>query len=210
MRILSHRGMWNDFATESNKAIAFTRSFDFNLGTETDIRDCGGNLLISHDMPCGKEMPFEEFLELAAGRNLPLALNIKADGLGGRIKELLERYGQKDYFTFDMSIPDMVVQMDMGLRVYTGMSDILPSPVLLKRAAGVWLDSFYSDWFSEDDVRRILDLGKGVCIVSADLHKRDVKEQWDKLGEFSCIDNPQLMLCTDMAEAAIECFGDEI
>ena len=37
-------------------------------------------------MPKGYEMSFEEVLRLLAGRNLPIALNIKADGQADEIK----------------------------------------------------------------------------------------------------------------------------
>ena len=80
MIILSHRGYWKDFQTESNKRVAFDRSFDLGFGTETDLRDINGNIVISHNMPNGDEMTFEDLLQIMNGRNLPLALNIKADG----------------------------------------------------------------------------------------------------------------------------------
>ena len=50
MEILSHRGYWKT-VTEKNTIIAFKRSFNLGFGTETDIRDLNGNLVISHDMP---------------------------------------------------------------------------------------------------------------------------------------------------------------
>ena len=106
-----------------------------------------------------------------------------------------------------MSIPDMVVQMKKGLKVFTGLSDILKEPVLLDKACGVWLDSFYSEWFESNDVEKILDSKKKVCIVSADLHKRDVAEQWSKIKSFSFLKADELMLCTNEPEKAMAFFG---
>ena len=64
MEIISHRGYWKS-VKEKNTEIAFSRSFALNYGTETDLRDCLGKLVISHDMPNGNEIYFDEFLSLA-------------------------------------------------------------------------------------------------------------------------------------------------
>ena len=50
MKILSHRGFWREVA-EKNKLVAFDYSFSLGFGTETDVRDFGGELVISHDIP---------------------------------------------------------------------------------------------------------------------------------------------------------------
>ena len=63
MLILSHRGYWIS-PIEKNKDVAFNRSFSLGFGTETDVRDCAGKLVISHDMPDGNEKTLEEFLKL--------------------------------------------------------------------------------------------------------------------------------------------------
>ena len=82
MRILSHRGFWLEPA-EKNTMAAFRRSFELGFGTETDIRDSAGKLVISHDIPAGSEPTLVDVLDLmrATGCTGPLALNIKADGL---------------------------------------------------------------------------------------------------------------------------------
>ena len=176
MQILSHRGYWEEWS-ERNQKIAFERSFDMEYGTETDLRDICGKIVISHDMPKGNEISFEEVLKIMNGRNLPLALNIKADGQADKIKELLTKYNHTNYFTFDMSIPDMVVQIDKGVNVFTGLSDILKTPVLLDKSKGIWLDSFKSDWYESEVIDNLIKQGKKVCIVSADLHKRETEYQ---------------------------------
>ena len=200
--ILAHRGYWKK-EEEKNTKEAFKRAFDCGFGVETDLRDIKGEIVISHDMPKGNEMTFEDVLVLLGGRNLPLALNIKADGMAFKIKKLLEKYNHTNYFTFDMSIPEMVVQHKMGLNVFTGISDIVPNPIMYKEAQGVWLDCFYSDWFSKKEIKEILDAGKKVCIVSPDLHKREYKNVWEKYKDVKGI-----MLCTDFPDEAKEYFND--
>jgi nucleoside-diphosphate-sugar epimerase len=49
MNIISHRGFWLK-DEEKNTIQAFERSFEFGFGTETDIRDYKGELVISYDM----------------------------------------------------------------------------------------------------------------------------------------------------------------
>lgn len=205
MNILSHRGYWKT-PEERNTGAAFLRSFTEGFGTETDVRDICGKIVISHDMPRGDEHSFEEVLQLMAGRNLPLAINIKADGLIRPLLELLNKYGQTNYFTFDMSIPDMVVQLATGACVFTGQSDLVPHPVLLEESAGIWLDSFRSEWFTPSLVDKIIASGKKVCIVSADLHQRDVREQWTKLRRCTSMKSTNLLLCTNIPNKAREYF----
>lgn len=208
MIILSHRGYWK-LEEERNRAAAFQRSFDLGYGTETDIRDIQGKLVISHDMPRGDEITFEEVLQIMDGRNLPLALNIKADGMAEEILRLLKQYNHTNYFTFDMSIPDMVMQLKTELIVFTGLSDILSPAVLLDQAKGIWLDCFNSDWYDSKLVDTYLEMGKPVCIVSADLHKRNIKRQWEIIKQCSHFSSGSLMLCTDYPEIAKEFFYGE-
>lgn len=205
MQILSHRGFWLE-TEERNKREAFVRSFEAGIGTETDLRDICGKIVISHDMPKGDEITFEEVLQIMNGRNLPLALNIKADGQAEAIKHLLAKYNHTNYFTFDMSIPDMVVQISAGLSVFGGQSDILPNAVLFDKTQGIWLDCFYSDWYEADTIDNLIQAGKKVCIVSADLHKRDTAKQWAIIKQSKYFNSNDLLLCTDKPIEAKEYF----
>ncbi len=201
MQILSHRGQWTS-QPEKNSSVAFERSFENRFGTETDIRDCGGKLVISHDAPVGQPMGLEHFLEnyVKVGLGLPLALNIKADGLQKLLTSILEKFDvQQHCFVFDMSVPDMLGWLKTSIAVFTRHSDIEPEPVLYDRVQGVWLDSFYSTWWNADTIRRHLDRGKRVCVVSPELHGRDHAQAWDILA--TCTDcGPELMICTDAPE----------
>ena len=201
--ILAHRGWWEK-ESEKNCKSAFERAFDNGFGIETDLRDIKGEIVISHNMPSGDEMSFEALLKLLDGRDLTLALNIKADGMADEIKRLLEKYRINNYFTFDMSIPEMVYQQKCGLKTFTGISDIMPEAVMFEKAEGVWLDSFNSDWFNTQDINKILKRNKQVCIVSPDLHKREYKPVWGKYKEIGGI-----MLCTDYPMEAERFFNDK-
>lgn len=207
MRILSHRGYWK-VAGEKNTLAAFERSFRLGFGTETDVRDHNGRLVIAHDPPTGEPINFDTFLETYRNANIdqPLALNIKADGLQAMLQAALQQYGIFNYFLFDMSVPDMVVSLRHRLRVYTRHSDVEPLPTLYETAAGVWMDAFQTEWISEQGILEHLQTGKEVCVVSPELHGRNEAGLWHKLKTIPASVSQNLMLCTDKPEAALEYF----
>lgn len=207
MKIISHRGYWKQ-DSEKNSREAFIRSFELGFGAETDVRDAVGKILISHDPPNGEEISFEEMLQLHSeiDETLPLALNVKADGLQAMAAGLLRLHGLADYFFFDMSIPDMIGYHKAGLRFFTRRSELETEPVLLKQASGVWVDLFQSDWITESIVNSYFDLKKKVCLVSPDLHKRDHRPFWEDLSKWDTRYDDRLMLCTDFPEQAQRLF----
>lgn len=198
MKILSHRGYWKTVA-EKNTVLAFRRSFDLGFGTETDVRDMAGELVMSHDMPTGSPIKLAEFLSLIDDPTMPLAINIKADGLA---KPLAQQFASKnlDWFVFDMSVPDMRMHLNVGNPVFARMSEVEKDPAWLDEAQGVWLDAFSSEWYDVQLIGALLNRGKRVCIVSPELHGRDPAPVWDTLTELSGREN--LMLCTDHPEDA--------
>jgi hypothetical protein len=211
MKIISHRGYWLNI-TEKNTPKAFKRSFQAGFGTETDLRDSLGTLVISHDMPTGSEQSVVNFLrsanEASSGeKKLTLALNIKSDGLADALSAELPKYPLLDCFVFDMSVPDMRQYIHLGIPVFSRMSEVEPSPAYLDRVAGVWLDSFESDWYDIKMIKDIVAAGKRVCIVSPELHGRDFISQWQKIRYF--IDSDSVILCTDKPEDAKSYFSKE-
>jgi hypothetical protein len=219
MQILSHRGFW-ETKEERNTRAAFERSFTLGFGTETDVRDSGGQLYISHDPVVISEatghntsgpMTAEEFFDLYVrmGNDLPLAINIKADGLQARLREMLAAYGVTNSFVFDMSIPDTLGYIKLDMPFYTRQSEYEPEPALYEHAAGVWMDCFINEWFTEADIARHLDAGKQVCLVSPDLHQRPYEPFWERLHGWSVSARQELMLCTDHPTHAKRVFNDE-
>lgn len=203
MIILSHRGHWLH-PHEKNTTVAFQRSFDSNYGTETDVRDSAGNLVIAHDMPIGTEITLEQFLNVLDGRQLPLAINIKADGLALELSTTFKSYPRADWFVFDMSIPDTRAHIQAGNPVFVRMSEVERLPAWLEQANGVWLDGFDSAWYDSEVIESLLGKGKRVCVVSEDLHQRAHEAQWEMLSQ---IKHPNLMLCTDFPEQAQHFFN---
>ena len=207
MRILSHRGYWHH-ASEKNSLAAFHRSFELGFGTETDVRDCLGKLVISHDMPTGGEMLLDDFLKLAnkysATSSLPIALNIKSDGLATRVYEALSNFPGLEYFTFDMSMPDTRLFLESPLSVFLRMSEVEYSSSWVQNAEGIWLDSFETDWFDVKLINSLLDRNLSICVVSPELHGRDPNYLWQMLNRVK--HRTKLMLCTDFPIRAYDYF----
>lgn len=202
MIIISHRGYWK-VPEEKNKAVAFRRSFDLGFGTETDVRDLNGQLVISHDIPTTGAMSLSEFLELTHAQ-LPLALNIKSDGLAWQLAREMASYDRSAWFVFDMAIPDMRMHLNAGNPVFARMSEVEKVPAWSDECDGIWLDNFDGEWFDEMTLSSLLDTGKRVCVVSSELHRRDYLLLWKMLLPLAARKN--LMLCTDVPEQAQEFF----
>lgn len=203
MKVLSHRGYWHA-AAEKNQPVAFKRSFALGYGTETDVRDAGGHLVISHDMAGDDALPLGEFLRLANGLQAPLAMNIKADGLAAPLARAFADQGL-DWFAFDMSVPDMRAHLQQGNPVFGRMSEVERDPPWFDALTGIWLDGFDGVWFDAGLIRTLLGRGKQVCVVSPELHRRSPEALWDLLVPLR--DAPGLMLCTDLPERAEVALG---
>jgi len=199
MRILSHRGYWRCSA-EKNSLTAFERSRDLGFGTETDVRDLNGRLVIAHDMPTDGALGVETFLSIYREKDLPLAINVKADGLIRPLKSLMESFAIGDWFVFDMSIPDTRSCLDAGAPVFVRASEVEQEPAWIGEAAGVWLDSFSGEFAMLDRVEAFLERNLHVCVVSPELHGCAHKRVWERLKSWS--DQQGLMLCTDYPEQA--------
>lgn len=204
MKIISHRGYWTA-ENEKNSEVAFRRSFDMGYGTETDVRDASGELVISHDMPSGGEMTLEDFFKLTGMYGLPLALNIKSDGLASAVSMLASRNNIKNWFVFDMSIPDMKNYLTLGCPVYCRVSEVERTPVWVDECIGVWLDSFGPEWYDAGFISELLANGKELCVVSSELHGRRKNKLWEMLLPLSS--EPRLTLCTDQPKHASEYFA---
>lgn len=208
MRILAHRGYWNE-TIERNSPEALHTALSKGYGFESDVRDFNGHMVISHniaDESCQNAEEVYKWLH-EFDDQYTFATNIKADGLKDIIKSFITKYDIKNYFLFDMSVPQMVEFREMGLRNFTRQSEVEPSPVMYDDAAGVWIDGFWStDWITKELISGHLNARKDVCLVSPDLHNnKDYKNFWKRLKEFD-IDSDSLLLCTDHPDEAKEFF----
>ena len=201
MKILCHRGFWRN-AAEKNSLAAFELAIAQGHGFESDVRDYCGRLVISHDIADKNSPALEGVLKILAnaGDKFCFAINIKADGLANELKNLLGKYSLKNYFVFDMSVPQMLCYQDAGLTFFTRQSEFEKNLSLYDDAAGVWLDAFESnEWLTVDLIENHLAQGKKLCVVSPELHGREPQKLWSLLGQ---IESPNLYLCTDLPKEA--------
>ena len=208
MIILSHRGYWKTLI-EKNQPISFEKSFSLGFGTETDIRDYKGELVISHDIADANSILVKDIFEIynKYDNTLLLALNIKADGLQVKLKELLEEYKIENYFVFDMSVPDGLGYLKHKIKTFTRESEYEKFPSFYDEACGVWLDEFQGHWINKEVIEKHIKNNKQICIVSPDLHKREYEKEWQhykKIEKELGVNN--MMICTDFPEIAKEFF----
>lgn len=212
MIVLSHRGLWRT-AQEKNTEVSFRRSFQSGFGTETDIRDYCGELVISHDIADSKSMPLYYFLEIYSSysKDLPLALNIKSDGLQSNLLKALNKYKISNYFVFDMSVPDAMGYLKLGLKLFTRQSEFETTPSFYECAHGVWLDEFNEHWITRIEILKHLTNKKRVCIVSPELHNRSNEIEWADYKNIcdSLQIKDHLMICTDYPEEANRIFNED-
>ena len=206
MEIIAHRGLWK-IPEEKNTLKSLYLALEKGYGVETDVRDLNGKLVISHDMPIAESAIFlEDFLSYYSinGFASTLALNIKSDGLQVKLKQMLAEYAVEKYFVFDMSIPDTYGYLDERMITFIRRSEVESYCNLASCAQGIWLDELRGPWVSKKILLEILEQEKNLCIVSAELHKRDHADQWDLIQ--SVLETLQLpegfMICTDMPNEA--------
>lgn len=202
--ILAHRGYWNQ-ERPKNSIAAFKAAFDLGFGVETDVRDYNGSLVISHDIPGSGLQSFDDFLNLykACGAPSYLALNIKADGLQILLKEALEKANIRNYFVFDMSVPDGLLYLKHNLTAFTRQSEFEENPSFYEQADGVWIDEFNGHWITSSVIDTHQKNGKGCSIVSPELHGRQHIAEWTDYRDWLCVKRwPRIMLCTDYPEEA--------
>lgn len=209
VKILAHRGYWNKEISK-NSSTALKQAIDHGYGFESDIRDYAGKLVISHNPANENNQDAAEIFHWLAEQQdrFCFAINIKADGLGELLLEQIEKNQIKNYFAFDMSVPQMVEYDNLGLKYFTRQSEIETIPVMYEKASGIWLDGFWgTDWITEELLNRHIECNKKICIVSPELHKREFKIFWNRLKEFRT-DFSQILLCTDYPVEAKDIFKD--
>jgi hypothetical protein len=193
---------------EKNSENSFINSFKLMYGTETDVRDFNGGLVISHDIANESCMEINSFFDLYNKHTgKVLALNIKSDGLASLLSKTLNKHEIENYFVFDMSIPDTIGYLKLGMKVFIRQSEYERELPFYEECTGVWLDSFLSVWYDLQVIDHHLKNGKKVCIVSPELHNRDYINLWEILKTSGLQKVDGLILCTDKPVEATNFFN---
>ncbi len=144
---------------------------------------------------------------------LTVRFSVATSGIDGLIKEQLERFNVQNYFTFDMSVPEMVKYNKNDVKFLSCLSDIEHKPVLAENSSGIWVDQFYNDWQSPEIINAVTTSNHTLCFVSPELHGRPYNNYWAELKQWLQTDqlhSKHEMLCTDLPLEAFEYFYKDI
>lgn len=196
-RVLAHRGHWsneqNHKKLEKNSLQAISRAAELGFGLETDIRDCCGQAVISHDPALSDVVKFSEINELTFSGLV--ALNVKADGLIPLLmNETQIGLPRFEHFYFDMSFPESMKYRASNLPLADRKSDL--EQLQNYNSGYVWVDSFKSDWYLNEVMLPNKPVGVKVVVVSPELHNRPYLKAWKWLAKQMLSDN-SLHICTD-------------
>jgi hypothetical protein len=191
MKIIPHRGIWS-VEEDKNSLSSIIDALDIFDGVEIDLRDYKSEIVIGHD-PFVGGLSFETFLSKLSSdqKKKFFALNIKSDGLSGRLEELISRYEIRNFMCFDMSFPETLQYKQKKLNVFSRMSDLEKG--ISKKQTGRVVDCFRT----ELEVNKFLHLNEELFVISPELHKRDPYSYWVKLRENYKARSENLMICTD-------------
>jgi hypothetical protein len=203
VKFLAHRAnLSGKNASIENSILSIAEAMFLGFGVEIDIRDRNGEIVVSHDPPNASAPTLTDVFAACdlSHRTGTFALNIKSDGIGKQLLELLQQFQVKNYFCFDMSTPETLKYQHLGIRFFTRLSEYEPTAALYEESAGVWMDMFRSNWVTPSHIEPHFKNGKQIALVSPELHNRERSEFWTSLDRLkSC---PDLYLCTDYTLSA--------
>lgn len=192
--IYAHRGCWGASVSQ-NSLTSFHLAELKNYSIETDIRLSDSGLIISHDPKSeSTQLMLSDILDLKTS----FALNIKEDGLQDHMNAIRPWIEDTGSFVFDGSIPEMYRFHKLGIPHALRLSEFENS--LPWESYAVWLDSFTSDWWiNNNTVQELFGTAK-VIVVSPELHGRDPRAVWDFLANKRLEGDSHFGICTDRPE----------
>ena len=145
-------------------------------GVELDLRSHGQDIIIHHDPFVAGER-FDEWLTHYGHGTL--ILNVKEEGLEGRLIEMMRERGIDDYFFLDQSFPFLVKWADKGERRcavrVSEFESIDTAMMLAGRVDWVWVDCFTRFPIDGEQAARLQSAGFKLCLVSPELQGRDAE-----------------------------------
>ena len=208
MEIISHRGIWKT-KEEQNSTESLLCSLRLGYSVEFDVRDYKSELVISHDIPDNKSQKLEVFFNKIQNKKNYLLINIKSDGLQSKLNHLLKKYKIKNYFVFDMSIPDTIIYIKFKIKFLIRLSEYETNLALLNKSSGLWIDHFHKKIIDEKKIISYLKLNKKIFFVSPELHRKHHIENWKMLKKIKYkFPLSKMFLCTDFPVKAERFFND--
>ena len=230
IEVLAHRGAWLETRTPKNSFAAIRSAFEAGLGVEIDVRDDACEVVVAHDpvgRSSGDNLSLKKVLALRREMlvhhaRLPIALNIKSDGLAPMLIEVYQGEGQLRLlapstgsdFVFDCSTPELISYLQAGVRAFTRISELETEAPLRADSQGIWVDAFESNWYDREEVLNWIESSaygsSSVALVSPELHGRDPLSLWRLVGDVQCdVPSGSLAVCTDRPLEAKVVFNRE-
>jgi hypothetical protein len=151
-------------------------------GIEFDVRDCGQQLLVQHDAFQTAGQPFEEFL-LHCPPTKFYIVNIKAEGIEGRVLDLLAQHNITDFFLLDCSVPAMMKLARAGERRlavrFSEVESIETVAAMRNYVDWVWVDVFSRLPLTKEIMDLLRQWNLRTCLVSPEL-----QGQPDRISEY--------------------------
>ena len=146
-------------------------------GVEVDLHAFGDRLIVHHD-------PYQTGLDLdawlAAFRHMFVIFNIKEEGIERDVRDRAVAAGIERFFMLDLSFPALIKMAKSGeRRLAVRVSEYEPVQQALRLAGlvdWVWLDVFSGFPIDKAEVEALKRAGLKLCLVSPELHGRDVAE----------------------------------
>lgn len=148
------------------------------FGVEMDVHGYGNRLVVHHDA-LTDALDLDAWL--AAYQHAFVILNVKEEGIESRVREIALAHGIERFFLLDLSVPALVKMVRAGesrvaVRVSTYES-VAGALALGGLAQWIWLDVFEPRLpVTADEYRALQQAGFKICLVSPELHGRDVTE----------------------------------
>lgn len=172
MKLISHR----------RNTIQDLNATPKKYGIEVDIRSRGEQLIIHHE-PFVAGESFEDWI--SAYQHGTLILNVKEEGLEGRLISLMQTYGIDDFFFLDQSFPFLVKWANAGehrsaVRV-SEFESIETALTLAGKVDWVWVDCFTRFPLSHEDAQQLKNANFRLCFVSPELQGRNAETEIPQL-----------------------------
>lgn len=190
--IYAHRGLWTS-RNQQNSVDSVIEASRMGFGVEIDFRSQNGSFVISHDPYLSSRIENFNHFDF---HGIPVAMNVKEDGLVEQYKDFLQKYPHEHSFIFDGSIPEMVKIRDRKLPHALRLSEYEED--LPWETNYIWVDAFHSEWWIESNkIERLLQK-HFLVFVSPELHGRDCRDAWEYFRRLQNGSVRKFGVCTDL------------
>ena len=166
-------------------SIKMLKDTSTDFGIEVDIRSNNDKLILHHDPFKNGEL-FENWLKHFQHRTL--ILNVKEEGLEGRLISIMNTHNIQDFFFLDQAFPTLVQHLNKGNSRSAIRLSEYESPQMSYQFSGkanwVWADCFNRYTLNKEISDNLQGMGFKVCLVSPELQGRMGEEDIQKAYDF--------------------------